>query len=112
MPIIETKAAAAATELSAVSGAVIPPGLLAALMQFLMSLLGGCVPPAMAHKRIAKGGRLLTRTVERQAAAMVPDCDPQLVAAAVLDQADTLTPADWAEGYKEAAAAKAAMPPA
>lgn len=110
MAIIEAKAAAAAAELTAANGsAAVPPNIIALLMQFLTSLLAGCIPAQAAHRRVARGGRLLTRTVEKQAAVMCPDLDPQLVAAAVLDQADTLTPYEWAGAYKEAAEVKSAQ---
>lgn len=110
MPIIETKAATAAVELSATTGTVIPPNIIALLMQFLTSLLAGCVPVAAnAHKRVARGGRLLARAVEGKAEELLPDVDPKMTAAATLDQADTMTPNDWTAAYSEASAAK---PPA
>jgi hypothetical protein len=103
MSLVSDHATVITTEVNAVTGTnVVSTDIISEILAALMSILTTCIPAASVADRVAEPGLLINLVVKRKCEQFAPGVDTELLSAAVLDEAQSLTPAQWVQAYAEA----------
>lgn len=102
MSIIADQSAPLATAVSAASGVAITPAIIQQILTALMGLLTQCVPVAGAPAYVANPKLLARLMIRMKGREYAPAVEPDIIEAAVLDTAQSLTEQDWVAAYSEA----------